>query len=324
MVSRRDVLVGATAAGVSALLRRTTAVLASASQPATPVRFDVPAGACDCHTHIFGDPRRFPFTPARTYTPEPASVEEMRAMHRALHMDRVVIVQPSVYGTDNACTLDAVAQLGPRARGVAVIDDNTADAALDEMGRAGICGIRINLETAGQTDPAVGRRRLEAAVARVQDRGWHVQIYTRLSVIAGLKDVVLASPVPVVFDHFGGAQAALGPRQTGFDVLLNLVRSGHAYVKISGAYRSSTHGPDHADVAPLARALVAANPQRIVWGTDWPHPDSSGVPGRKAADIAPLLPIDDGRVFNQLAVWVPGARPRKIILVDNPARLYGF
>lgn len=324
MLSRRDALIGAAVAGAAALVRRPTTLLAKASQPATPVHFDVPAGACDCHTHIFGDPRRFPLTPSRMYTPETASIEEMHALHRALHTDRVVIVQPSIYGTDNACTLDAIKQLGSNARGVAVIDDKTPDAALDEMDRGGIRGIRVNLETAGLTDPAAGRQRLQAPIERVRGRHWHVQVYTRLSVIEGLKDQVLASPIPIVFDHFGGAQASLGVRQPGFDVLLNLVRTGHAYVKVSGAYRSSTQLPDYADVAPLAKALIAANPQRIVWGTDWPHPDSSQVAGRKPTDIAPLLPIDDGRVFNQLAVWVPDAAQRKIILVENPVRLYGF
>lgn len=324
MLSRRDALIGAAVAGAAALVRRPTTLLAKASQPATPVHFDVPAGACDCHTHIFGDPRRFPLTPLRMYTPETASIEEMHALHRALHTDRVVIVQPSIYGTDNACTLDAIKQLGSNARGVAVIDDKTPDAALDEMDRGGIRGIRVNLETPGLTDPAAGRQRLQAPIERVRGRHWHVQVYTRLSVIEGLKDQVLASPIPIVFDHFGGAQASLGVRQPGFDVLLNLVRTGHAYVKVSGAYRSSTQLPDYADVAPLAKALIAANPQRIVWGTDWPHPDSSQVAGRKPTDIAPLLPIDDGRVFNQLAVWVPDAAQRKIILVENPVRLYGF
>jgi predicted TIM-barrel fold metal-dependent hydrolase len=299
-------------------------VRADASQPSTPVRFDVPAGACDCHTHIFGDPRRFPFVPERVYTPEPASIEDMRRLHRALRTNRVVIVQPSVYGSDNACTVDAIRQLGSNARGVAVIDDKTPDAALDEMGRAGIRGIRINLETAGQTDPAVGRRRLQAAIGRIKGRNWHVQIYTRLSVIDRLTDEVSASPVPVVFDHFGGAQASLGIRQPGFDSLVNLVRTGSAYVKVSGSYRSSTEAPDYPDVAPLARALIAANPQRILWGTDWPHPDSSLVAGRKATDTAPLLQIDDGRVFNQLAAWAPDPAQRKMILVENPARLYGF
>ena len=324
MLSRRDALLGAAVAGVAAFVRRPTTLSAKASQPATPVDFDVPAGACDCHTHIFGDSRRFSFTPSRAYTPETASIEEMRALHRTLHTDRVVIVQPSVYGTDNACTLDAIRQLGSDARGVAVIDDKTPDAALDKMARGGIRGIRVNLEAAGLTDPAAGRRRLQAAIQRVKSRTWHVQVYTRLSVIKGLEDQVLASPIPIVFDHFGGAEASLGVRQPGFDALLNLVRTGHAYVKVSGAYRSSTQLPDYADVAPLAKALIAANPQQVLWGTDWPHPDSSPVPGRKPTDVAPLLPIDDGRVFNQLATWAPDATERRMILVDNPARLYRF
>ena len=323
MPSRRDVLIGALA-GAAALARRGPTLRAAASQPATAVSFAVPAGACDCHTHLFGDPRRFPFDAARVYTPETASVEEMRALHRALHADRVVIVQPSVYGTNNACTLDGMKQLGARARGIAVIDQRTPDAALDEMDRAGIRGIRINLATAGVTDPAAGRRRFDAAAGRLNGRTWHVQINTQLSMIDALKHSIMSSPVPVVFDHFGGAEAKLGTKQPGFDALLELVRAGKAYVKISGAYRSSTQAPDYPDAAPLARALIAANGQRILWGTDWPHPDSAHVAGRKATDIAPLLQIDDGRLLNQLAVWAPDAALRTTILVDNPARLYGF
>ena len=323
MLSRRDVLIGAVA-GAAVLARRTTSVWAAASQPSTPVRFDVPAGACDCHTHIFGAPRRFPFAADRVYTPESASIEEMRALHRALHMDRVVIVQPSVYGTDNACTLDASRQLGSRARAVAVIDDTASAAALDAMHTAGVRGIRINLATSGRTDPAAARHRLQMAVEQLKGRSWHIQMYTGMAVIDAIGDQVMASPIPIVFDHFGGAQAALGTAQAGFDALLGLVRSGKAYVKISGAYRSSNARPDYTDVAPLAKALIAANPQRILWGSDWPHPDSSMVAGRKATDIAPLLQIDDGRVLNQLAVWAPDAAQRKTILVDNPVRLYGF
>lgn len=322
MLSRRDVLIGAAVTGASALVRPVISVLASASQPATPVNFEVPAGACDCHTHVFGDPRRFPFAPSRIYTPEPASVEEIRALHRALHTDRVVIVQPSVYGTDNACTLDAIRQLGSSARGIAVIDDKTPEAALDEMNRAGIRGIRLNLETAGQTDPAVGRQRFQAAVERIKGRNWHIQMYARLSVIEGIADQVMAAPMPVVFDHFGGAQASLGVGQAGCETLLKLLGTGKAYVKVSGAYRISTQAPDYPDVAPLAKALIATNPQRILWGTDWPHP--AQVAGRKATDITPLYQIDDGRVFNQLAVWAPDAGQRKTILVENPTKLYGF
>jgi predicted TIM-barrel fold metal-dependent hydrolase len=323
MLSRRDVLLGTVLVGRAALAR-TVSASAPAPQPSTPVAFDVPPGACDCHTHIFGDLRRFPMIASRAYTPEPASIEEMRALHRALRVDRVVIVQPSVYGTDNACTLDAIEQLGSRARGVAVIDDKTPDAALETMHRGGIRGIRVNLETGGTADPAVARQRFQAAVQRVRARGWHVQIYARLSIIEAIHDEIVTAGVPVVIDHFGGAAARLGVSQPGFDVLLNLVRTGRAHVKVSAAYRSSSEAPDYPDVKPLAQALIAANPERVVWGTDWPHPDSSQVPGRKPSDVAPLLRIDDGRVFNQLASWAPDPAHRKLILAENPARLYGF
>ncbi len=322
MLSRREVLIGTAAAAT--LVRGGSTVFASASQPSTPVNFDVPAGACDTHTHVFGDPGRFPLAATRNYTPEPASVAEMRALHKALHTDRVVIVHPSVYGTDNSCTLDGMKQLGTIARGIAVIDEKTPESALDEMDRMGIRGIRVNLETSGQSDPAIGRRRFQEAVERIKRRSkWHIQVYTRLSVIEAIKDQVMAAPMPVVFDHFGGAQAALGVSQPGFDTLLNLVRAGKAYVKISAPYRSSTKPPDYADVAPLAKALISANPQRILWGTDWPHP-AAPVPHRPVTDITPLWQVDDGRIFNQLPAWAPDAPVRMTILVENPAKLYGF
>ncbi len=307
-------------AAAAAAVRRSRSADATASQPATAVNFSVPANACDCHTHIFGDPKQFPFTAGRTYTPESASVAEIRALHRALHTSRVVIVQPSVYGTDNSCTLDAIRQLGPNARGIAVIDESIADGALDEMHRGGIRGIRINLATTGQTDPELGRRRFAAAVARIGNRKWHIQMFTQLSVIAALQKEIAGSPVPVVFDHFGGAQAAGGTSQAGFDVLLDLVRSGHAYVKVSAPYRGSTSAPDFADMAPLAKALIGANVRRILWGTDWPHPDTAS--GKQPTEISPLRQIDDGRVFNQFATWASTAAERTTILVDNPQSLY--
>ncbi|SIO66126.1 Predicted metal-dependent hydrolase, TIM-barrel fold [Bradyrhizobium erythrophlei] len=296
--------------------------LSKAAQPSTPVNFDIPAGACDCHTHIHGDPMEFPFFAGRVYTPELASPQEMSALHKALHIERVVIVTPSIYGPDNSSTLYGMKARGATARGVAVIDDNTPESDLDAMNKQGFRGIRLNLATSGVNDPTVGRPRFTAAVERVKARGWHVQLFTSLAMISAIKDLVATSPVPVVFDHFGGAEAALGVDQPGFADLLELVKSGKAYVKISGAYRASKLGPDYADVAPLAKALIAANVDRIVWGTDWPHPDS--VPGRKVTDVTPLLQIDDGRLLNQLPVWAPDAAIRNKILVDNPARLYGF
>src|SRR5712692_3393274 len=319
MLTRRRFMAASIAGGA---LLRTRASFAMAAQPATPVSFEVPRGACDCHTHIHGDPGKFPFFPGRVYTPEMALPEEMAALHQALRMQRVVIVTPSVYGTDNSATLYGMKARGADARGVAVIDDRTPESELDDMGRAGVRGIRLNLATGGTNDPAVGRQRLQRAVARMKSRNWHVQMYTELAVIAGIKDLVAASPVPVVFDHFGRAQAELGPQQAGFSDLLDLVRSGKAYVKISGAYRVSKHAPDYSDAAPLAKALISANPERILWGTDWPHPNSGS--GRPAAEVTPLFQIDDGRLLNQLPVWAPDAAMRKKILVDNPARLYGF
>jgi predicted TIM-barrel fold metal-dependent hydrolase len=297
---------------------------ARASQVTTPVNFAVPAHACDCHTHIFGDPAKFPFFAGRTYTPETALPKEMSRVHAALHMQRVVIVTPSVYGADNSCTLYGMKARGANARGVAVIDDQTPASELDRLRKAGIRGIRLNLATAGQADAATGRRRFQAAVGRVKGLNWHIQMFASLAVIAGIRDLVMGSDMPVVFDHFGGANSALGMDQPGFSDLVELVRSGNAYVKISGAYRASTHGPDYADVTPFARALIGANADRVLWGSDWPHPNTAMSPDRKATDITPLLQIDDGRLLNQFAVWAPDAMVRKKILVDNPARLYGF
>ena len=265
MLTRREVLVGAIAAAV---VMRTRMVLAKASQPATPVDFEVPAGACDCHTHIHGDPEKFPFFSGRVYTPEVALPEEMAALHKALHIQRVVIVTPSVYGTDNSATLYGMKARGADARGVAVIDDKTPESELDAMGRAGVRGIRLNLATAGISDPSIGRERFQTAVERVKSRNWHVQIYTNPAMISAIKDLVVASPVPVVFDHFGGAKAELGPQQPGFAELVELVRSGKAYVKISGAYRASNLAPDYADVVPLAKGADCreSRPRRVGHG----------------------------------------------------------
>jgi predicted TIM-barrel fold metal-dependent hydrolase len=321
MLSRRNILFASIAAGVAMNSRR---VFGKPSQPSTPVNFDVPAGACDCHTHIHADPEKFPFFSGRVYTPEPASPEEMMALHKALHIERVVIVTPSVYGTDNSATLFGIKARGPTARGVAVIDDKTPESDLDAMQKEGFRGIRLNLATGGINDPNVAKQRFQAAIDRMKARGWHVQLYTSLPLISAIKDLVMTAPVPAVFDHFGGAQAALGVEQPGFSDLVELVKSGKAYVKISGAYRASKLAPDYSDVVPLAKALIAANPDRIVWGTDWPHPDAVTPPGRKVTDVTPLLQIDDGNLLNQLPVWTPDAAIRKKILVDNPARLYGF
>jgi predicted TIM-barrel fold metal-dependent hydrolase len=293
---------------------------AAPSTVKTPVDFEVPRGACDCHVHVFGDPGKFPFAAHRVYTPPEASVDDLRALQAALGFERVVIVTPSVYGLDNSCTLDAIRQLGNCARGVAVIDTSTPPAVLDELAAGGFKGARLNLETVGQADPGAIKALIESVADAVRRRQWHLQFNTRMAVIAALADDLAAVGVPIVFDHFGRAQAALGTGQPGFAAMLELVKAGHAYVKISAAYRSSQKPPDFSDVTPIARAIVAANPDRVVWGTNWPHPGR----GTSPTAIAPPYPADDGLMLDLLARWVPDAAIRKKILVDNPARLYGF
>jgi predicted TIM-barrel fold metal-dependent hydrolase len=317
MTTRREIIAAAGALALPGLSGRAAAATRSA------VTFEVPRGACDSHVHVFPDPARFPFFAGRSYTPPVATAADLLQLQRDLKLDRVVIVQPSVYGTDNRATLDGIRELGPqRARGVAVIDASTTPAQLEELHQAGIRGVRVNLETAGVVDPVASGKKLQDAVQQVAARGWHVQTYTRLAIIDALKDQLMQMPVPLVVDHFGGARGELGPQQPGFAALVALVKAGKAYVKISGAYRSSNAAPDFADVMPLAQALIQANPDRIVWGTDWPHPNTSLK--KAATEISEPVPIDDGLLLNQLAKWAPDAAVRKKILVDNPARLYGF
>ena len=321
MLTRRAMLGQASAAASAAWMGRGLAASARSA-----VNFAVPRGACDCHVHVFGNPAVFPFAQKRVYTPPPASVEQLLELQRELNLDRVVVVQPSVYGADNACTIDSVRRMGVRARGVAVIDQATPRPALQEMTHAGIRGVRLNLETnaAGRFDPSDAKALLDATAEQIRDLGWHVQIYTGTSVIAALKDHLAQMPFPVVVDHFGRGNPAQGPTHPEFAALLDLVKSGRLYVKISGAYRVSEQAPDFAEVTPLAQALVAANPDRIVWGSDWPHPNSDFGRGKPLSEISPPFPIDDGLLLDQLPKWVPDAGLRKKILVENPARLYGF
>ena len=318
MLSRRDTLRAIGAAGIALVAMPARA---QAPQPKTAPGFAVPPGACDCHVHVIGDPARYPMSAARVYTPPQASVDALLALQSALHLDRVVVVQPSIYGADNRCMIDAVRQLGARARGIAVIDDDITDRDLDDMQRVGVRGVRLNLETTGQTDLPAARVQFWAAGARISGRNWHIQCYTRLSMIEALKDDFGALPVPVVFDHFGGAHAEGG--QPGFSTLLNLVRTGTVYVKLSAVYRVSQQ-PGFADVAPLARALIEAGPERMLWGSDWPHTNSKRASGQGVEEISPFFPIDDGAMLNLLAEWAPDPVLRRQILVDNPARLYGF
>jgi len=291
----------------------------------SPAGFIVPPGACDCHTHVFGPAARFAFAPRRLYTPGDALVEDLFAHQLALGLDRVVIVQPSPYGSDNAATLWGMRALGShRARGVAVIGPETTALDLAAMQDAGIRGVRLNLQTAGQHDPGAARAMLAEAASRVGALGWHIQVFTNLAMIEALAPDIAALGLPFVIDHMGSARAELGAGQPGFAALLGLVTSGHAHVKLSAPHRIS-HLPGYADAAPIAKALIAANPARMLWGSDWPHP---GGAARGQADLASIEPFrceDDGMGLARLAGWAGhDAALLRMILVDNPARLYGF
>ena len=324
MLTRRKVLLTGLLAGASAVVHRGGRAGATASQPETKLSFDVPPGATDCAVHVYGDTTRHPYWEGRTYTPEPATVAELRQVMRTLRVDRVVIVQASTYGTDNSCVLDSIREIGAGARGVAVIDDTTTDAALDAMHRGGMRGIRLSLGNQGVTDLAAVRQRLTIASDRLKNRkGWSALISGSPATWEALRDDLAAFAAPIVVDHLGEPRVADGVTQPGFAAVLSLVKSGKAYVKLSNA-DTLTRRQDFSDVTPYAKALIAANPQRVVWGTAWPHPSAGAVPGRKATDLARHRPVDDGRVMNMLPIWAPDAATRKLILVDNAARLYGF
>jgi predicted TIM-barrel fold metal-dependent hydrolase len=320
MLTRREALFGAAAAGVAGLFRGISVVSADGPQPSMPVKWAVPPGACDTHVHVFGDQRQYPYAPTSGYRHPPATADELNALHKHLHVDRVVVVQPSGYGVDNRSTLDGVGKLGSRARAVVAIDDKTTDKELDDFDRRGARGIRVNI---GQTMPEA-RQRLEASTRRIAGRKWHLNTAVNLSLLEGLFDSLAGSPVPIVIDHWVGAQPALGPGQAGMETLGRLMKTGKVYIKITHRIHTlSKQPPDYPDAAPIAKAIVAANPERILFGTDWPH---AGIrpPDKTPTDISPYVQIDDGRLFNQFPVWVPDAAQRKTILVDNPARLYGF
>ncbi|RMA59964.1 putative TIM-barrel fold metal-dependent hydrolase [Acidovorax sp. 100] len=288
------------------------------------IAFDVPAGACDCHVHVYPDVARFPFSPGRNSTPPQASAGQLLDHLDSLRMDRVVIVTPSAYENDNAATLHAIRLLGPhRARGVAVIPPNFTAEDLSKLQAAGVVGIRANLQAGGVRDAAVAASRLANLFKLLKGTSLHLQIFAGLPLIAALKNKLVESPVPIVFDHFAGARGSEGTVQKGFDTVLELLKSDIAYVKISAPYRVSLGGPAYADLKPIAQAMIATNENRILWGSDWPHP---GVRKQESlpTDITTPFKVDDVGILNLLEAWEPNAAVREKILVKNPAFLFQF
>jgi len=276
--------------------------------PHPPRAFTPPPGACDAHCHVFGPADRFPFSPARSYTPPDAGIDDFERLQRRLGLSRAVLVQASCHGTDNAALADALRRGGGRYAGVAMIDDATSDAEIDRLHEVGVRGTRVNFvaHLGGAPDLAA----FERTVARVAPRGWHVVLHfdaADLPAYAGLLDRL---PCPYVIDHMARVDAAAGLDQQPFQALLRLLVDERCWVKVSGAERLTAAGPPpYDDVVPFARALIDAAPDRVLWGTDWPHPNVRHMP-------------DDGDLVDLLADFAPDRATRDRILVDNPARLY--
>jgi len=274
-----------------------------------PPRRAAPADACDSHIHIY-DAARFPLLRPALRMQTAASVAEYRLLQRRIGTGRVVIVTPAVYATDNAVTLDAIAQLGTGARGVAVVHPDVSDADLAALDRGGVRGIRFT-----QFDPATAVTTIdmiEPLAQRVADLGWHVQIHMRGDQIAAAADLWPRLPAPIVFDHMGRLPQPAGIDHPAFAIIRRLLDRGRTWVKISGAYLDTKLGtPSYADATRVARAFVEAAPERMVWGSDWPHPTETRKP-------------DDAVLFDLLADWAPDAATRRRILVTNPETLYGF
>lgn len=272
-------------------------------------RHAAPAGACDAHLHIYDG--RFPADPGQ-HAPARATVADYRLLQGRIGTSRAVVVQPRANGTDNAVTLDAIAQLGPsNARGVAVVRTDVTDATLDAMHAGGIRGLRFSIHEPRLAVTTADM--IEPLARRVHERGWHVQLHMTAVQLVECEAVIRRLPCPVVIDHMGRLPVPGGASHPAFDLVRRLLDGGRAWVKISGAYlESKTGGPAWEDVAGAARALIAHAPQRMVWGSDWPHPTE------RAAKP------DDAAFFDRLADWTPDEATRARILVDNPRNLYGF
>jgi D-galactarolactone isomerase len=273
-----------------------------------PPRLKAPPNACDCHMHIYDS--RFPVAPNAKLRPPDATVDDYLALKQRIGVTRNVVVTPSTYGVDNSCTLDAIARLGPTARGVAVVDTGVADAELKRLDSLGMRGIRFNLVQSGATTVDM----LEPLSKRVNDLGWHVQIHMLGDQIVESADILQRLPSPIVFDHMGRIPEPAGVDHPAFAFVMKLVDRGRAWVKLSGAYQDSKSGPPaYADVGKVAKAYVNAAPERMVWGSDWPHPTEK-------ANAKP----DDAVLFDLIADWAPQEAVRDRILVDNAAALYRF
>jgi Predicted metal-dependent hydrolase of the TIM-barrel fold len=274
-------------------------------------KYQPPPGACDAHCHIFGPGDKYPYAPNRSYTPPDAPLERFKELQSILGLERAVLVNASCHGSDNTVIVDAIAQSGGRYRGVANSDDSFTEKDFERLHEAGFRGVRFNFvkHLGGMPDMGEFHRTIE----KIKPLGWHVDLHFDASDIVEHARLLDSLPVPFLIDHMGRVPTKNGLEQEPFKRLLDLLRNNErCWVKISGAERISSEGPPFTDAVPFAQALIEAAPDRILWGTDWPHPN-----------ITRYMP-NDGDLVDLIPLMMPDPAMQKRILVDNPHRLYGF
>jgi 2-pyrone-4,6-dicarboxylate lactonase len=273
-------------------------------------KFRPPPLACDAHCHVFGPAAKFPYAADAPYWPPDSPFEALQKLHAILGIERAVIVHASCHGADMRVTLDAIARAGGSYRGTAIIDESYTEKDFQRMHDGGVRGVRFNFvqHLGGRPDMAF----FQKTVARVQDMGWHLILHLDAQDLVELDAVFKKVPVPMVIDHMGRVKAADGLEQPAFKVLLEWMKNERFWVKVCGAERVSSNGPPFTDAVPFARALIDAAPERILWGTDWPHPN-----------VGKHMP-NDGDLVDLFARMAPEEALQRRILVENPARLYGF
>lgn len=277
------------------------------SSGSEPPLFRLPAGAVDCHMHIYDD--RFPVAPGTTLRPSNATVGQYRLLQARLGVDRNVVVTPSTYGTDNRCTLDALKRFGGNARGVAVVDTSVSDEALQELHAGGIRAIRFNLSYPGATTVDM----LAPLAARIAVMNWHIELVVQGVRLPELESRLLALPCPLVIDHIAHIPEPGGLTSDALRTAQRLVDKGNTFITLSGPYvDTKTGAPTYADVAPVAKTLISMAPERMLWGTDWPHPTERGPKP------------DDAVLLETIAGWIARSDWQQMVFVDNPTRLYGF
>lgn len=275
-------------------------------------RFAMPPLACDTHAHICGPASRYPYWSGRVYTPPDCLLADYRHMLTTLGVERAVLVQPSVYATDNSALLDALREAGSSFRAVAVVDETIADAELERMHALGVRGVRCNIVDIVEDKGRLPLAMLERLAAKIRRYGWHIEFLMHADEFPDLDRALADFPVDIVLGHLGYQRTEKGTSDPGFQALLRLMCAGKAWVKLTGPYRISNAPLPYADTIPFAHALLDAAPSRVVWGTDWPHVMMKGT-----------MP-NDGDLCDVLASWIPDEGLRRRVLVENPAALYGF